>query len=1285
MKDAKTVSRYNSYPADKTRRHLFTLLAVNLGIAGLIAAFFWYHQLVQDRIFDRIVHYHSVVARTVQSSLAELHYVSDGVWREALIQERPDAFSVPGHEAAAGHKTNADHISALTRQRETIIALQQRFADPRFADSTDSALRALDSVLLIGSPADPTQGNFSAQLELIENLDLHLRELLKLHMDVQDRMSQSAPHDAFNDPAYLLVMVVLLTSFGFVIGMGVIRSATAASTARETALNALRQNEKRLSRLADGLEAAQRIARIGNWEWDAESGAEWWSDENYRIIGFQPGTVEPASETFFNTIHEEDRDRVARTISDAEKTATHYSVDFRVVFPDGGERYIREIGEPLFDTVGRLTGQRGTIQDITEQHLAETGLAEAVRRLEAAQRIARVADWEWDPDSQFLDWPPQMRVVLGLPPSDEPITNDDFIAMVHPDDREILLEMMRRAVKDEVPYAMEYRIVIPGGPIRTIMEYGEPFTPAGSGNIRLRGTIQDVTTRKNAETQLAKAVADLNQAQRLAKVGSWVWDIASDEDMWSEECYRIHGLEPGSKRLTGTDYLAYIHPDDREAVRTAHERAISTGEPLNLEFRLRSAGDSIRIVQAHGEVSYDDQGNPQRMTGTVQDVSELRVREKEIREIQERFALAFQLSPSATAISDIETGVHVDVNDKWVETLGYSRDEAIGRTAAELGVWANPEDRARAVSLLKENGRFRDFEGQYRTRGGELRDFLISAEPFPIGDRPHMLIVGHDITERKAMEAELRETADRLEKSQRVGRVGSWVWEFEKNKEWWSNEVYRMFGMEIGNHTPNGFDFLDHVHPEDRERTRAGLERSIKEGVPFAGEYRVRCVDGREIVILEQSEVECDANGKPVRLRGMAQDITERKKAELVLQETKARLEEAQKLGQMGSWTWEPEENIEWWSDEQYRIFGLVPGTELLDGFGFLKYVHPDDRGRVEKIERDAANNRTPFSIEYRIVRPDGSERTVAEQGEWIEGNASGKSQWRGIIQDITERKRIEQDLAQLNAELELRVEERTAELRAAQDELIKRERLATLGQLTATVSHELRNPLGAIRTSLYVVEKKTANEDRRLAEAIGRINRSITRCDNIIDELLDFTRMRDLQFERLSLDQCLSLLLAEQSAPDGISVHRNFNGENVYVKVDLDRLQRAVINIYDNAWQAMLAGGKAADNAHSQNNHCLSITTRLNKGRAEMMFEDTGPGISGEELDRIFEPLYSTKNFGVGLGLPIVRQIMEQHGGGVEAANRENGGARFVLWLPVETEQTNAEVPHIAAGSNLH
>ncbi len=244
---------------------------------------------------------------------------------------------------------------------------------------------------------------------------------------------------------------------------------------------------------------------------------------------------------------------------------------------------------------------------------------------------------------------------------------------------------------------------------------------------------------------------------------------------------------------------------------------------------------------------------------------------------------------------------------------------------------------------------------------------------------------------------------------------------------------------------------------------------------------------------------------------------------------------------------------------------------------------------------------------------------------------------------------------------LEELIAERTRKLQEAQGELIRKERLATLGQLTATVSHELRNPLGAIKPSLYVIKKKIPLEDERLQEAIARVERSVDRCDHIIDELLDFTRIRDLGLEPTSLDEWLGDVLDEQPMPDGLTLVRELSLSGMAVPIDPERMRRAVVNVYDNACQAML--GERLDGEGK-----LTVRTRAVNGRVEIEIADTGPGILPEDQAKIFEPLFSTKGFGVGLGLPTVKQIMEQHGGGIEVDSEPGKGARTVLWLPFAT-----------------
>lgn len=241
-------------------------------------------------------------------------------------------------------------------------------------------------------------------------------------------------------------------------------------------------------------------------------------------------------------------------------------------------------------------------------------------------------------------------------------------------------------------------------------------------------------------------------------------------------------------------------------------------------------------------------------------------------------------------------------------------------------------------------------------------------------------------------------------------------------------------------------------------------------------------------------------------------------------------------------------------------------------------------------------------------------------------------------------------------------------DLQDSHSELQRKERLATLGQLTATVSHELRNPLGAMRPSLYVIERKSDKEDERIQSAIERIDRNIDRCDHIIDELLDFTRITELEREPTLIDEWLMSVILEQTIPEGILLEKDFGLNNIELAVDTARLRRVVINAIENACHSMMD-----DNQQSVNNNAhINIKTCVSNNRLEIIIKDTGSGIAKDVIDEIFEPLFSTKSFGVGLGMPTIKQIMQQHGGGVEVESKEGKGTAVTLWLPLnESEQS--------------
>jgi signal transduction histidine kinase len=264
-------------------------------------------------------------------------------------------------------------------------------------------------------------------------------------------------------------------------------------------------------------------------------------------------------------------------------------------------------------------------------------------------------------------------------------------------------------------------------------------------------------------------------------------------------------------------------------------------------------------------------------------------------------------------------------------------------------------------------------------------------------------------------------------------------------------------------------------------------------------------------------------------------------------------------------------------------------------------------------------------------------------------------------------------EIRELNEVLERRVEERTAELRDAQQTLLRKERLATLGQLTATVSHELRNPLGVIRNTFYSLGEVVKQGGLRLDRQLGRIDRNITRCNDIITKMLDYTRTRELDESPQVFDEWLREVLDEYELPPDIVLRRELGAPGIHVMFDPGRLQQVFVNLLDNARDAITETRSGEEGGGAGDAASITIRTSAFADRLDVSIHDTGGGIPAEVLPKIFEPLFSTKGFGVGLGLPTVKQIVEQHGGAIAIDSTPGNGATVALSFPLTQMQETA------------
>ncbi|GBF26246.1 globin-coupled histidine kinase [bacterium MnTg02] len=232
--------------------------------------------------------------------------------------------------------------------------------------------------------------------------------------------------------------------------------------------------------------------------------------------------------------------------------------------------------------------------------------------------------------------------------------------------------------------------------------------------------------------------------------------------------------------------------------------------------------------------------------------------------------------------------------------------------------------------------------------------------------------------------------------------------------------------------------------------------------------------------------------------------------------------------------------------------------------------------------------------------------------------------------------------------------------LNETRNELMQSEQLATIGQVTATVSHELRNPLGTISSSASVLSRYLENSDPEVREELDRMQRNIRRCVHIIEDLLDFSRYREMVVSPVLMDELIRSLLEEQRLPAAVSLKTALNSEAT-VLVDNEKFRQVFVNVIQNANQAMMQSDDP-DSAYGE----LAVATRVVKNRFELSVSDQGAGIPLDAREKIFKPLFSTKAFGIGLGMPLVKRIVEQHNGGVDIASEWGKGTTVTIWLPL-------------------
>jgi len=610
----------------------------------------------------------------------------------------------------------------------------------------------------------------------------------------------------------------------------------------------------------------------------------------------------------------------------------------------------------------------------------------------------------------------------------------------------------------------------------------------------------------------------------------------------------------------------------------------------------------------------------------------------------------WDLIPALTWTARPDGGLE-DANGAWFDYTGLEREAArgFGYTSA-----FHPDDVEKVIKVwaeLRESRKPGGMEARMIRHDGAAHYFALRAVP-ALDDNGEVIRwygINTDIDALKRVQFELAKSQLLMDVAQRIIETGTWSWDMTTDVFTCSAECAKIMGLE---EAEINFEAInERIHPDDREMVEEAHGRALK-GEPLNVEHRFLLPDGTVKYIHARGRLILDDGLKPQAYIGTTVDVTETRLAEDKIrssladaQRAQASLAEAQKLSHVGSYQIKPSTGEVTWSEETYNIYGFDPAAPLTSG-AILERIHPSDRDRVKSVYEQGIRDRKSWDVEHRLLMPDGSVRHVHCVTR-VETGPSEEAKVFGAIIDQTERVRSEEALQR------------------AQADIVRMNRLTTMGAVTVSIAHEINQPLMAIVMNAATCRSWLDRSDPDLGEAMMAAERIIDEGRRAGDVLMNIRSMarnsRPTTMATVAIgdvvEQVLTMLRSELRARQ-IDVEVRLADDLAPVVGDKVQLQQVLLNLILNAAEATSGG--------TNDNRLIDVVGANSKaGYIVIGVEDNGEGIDPGTADRIFEPFFSTKQEGTGMGLAISRSIIEAHGGTLSARSRDGGGAVFELSIP--------------------
>ena len=1024
-----------------------------------------------------------------------------------------------------------------------------------------------------------------------------------------------------------------------------------------------KQTELALAEAKERYELAVNGSGIAIWDWNIETDELVWSDELFSMLGLAPVEAYERAPFFKERLHPEDQARVQAGLDTHMQTGATYDLRFRLRHSSGRWVPVHSRGASVRDAAGRAIRMAGSILDLTAEQNAARSATEAMAQISLAARHAGIGPIEMDLTTKTLRGDENFARLIGKPELRE-LGFKEARSIIHACDRAMVdARILQLSETGGDRFESDHRLISPDGltiwteTVAVVTRRNEQGDPT-----MLSGVIIDHTARKEVERDLARANERYDLAIGVAHMAIWDQNLISGEVYWSARMGEILGLGPQEGHEDVDAFTARIHPGDREEAGRAFRALVDHDAPYDQILRVRRADGGYATVRSRGGVVRDESGTAVRVCGSLSDISGEVI-------AGARADTALEAARLGIWDWDLASGV-MTADTRYAEILGRPWLAGQPGPSSNRVRYVHDDDRAIAEAKVSdlEAGRIDRTEFEHRAVrpdgaiiwvGG-----CVSVVESGADGKPRRIIgVFEDRTARKAAEMELAESKQRYDLAVSGALTAIWDQNLKTGALYWSARLGEMLGLGSSERTEMLDVFLERIHPDDLERARLQTDVTIETGKPLNLLMRVRHADGGYRHLRSRAGVLRDAMGRPVRLCGSANDVTEEIEAEAKARLSGHRAQLALEAAHLGVWEYDAATNKVTIDPTLVdllgapKLAGKAHPTRTIQGL-----AHPEDAPRVNAdLARLHKGEHTTVGNEHRIVRPDGVAVWVRADVGVAERAADGSIlRMIGIVQDLSGVKATE-TLLRKSAEAAGKANEAKS-------------------QFLATMSHEIRTPLNGVLGVVQLLERTELDaRQQRYVETIKASGRSLS---DVIEDVLDISRIEAGKLRLKPEPTLVADILEQAAAPSralaaekGVELTLSVSGAlSGPVHVDPRRVAQMTANLIGNAVKFTESGG-------------VRVTAmRPAHGVLRIDVDDDGPGLAEEMHEAVFERFTqadmsaSRTHQGTGLGLAIVRDLAKLAGGVAGVRSRPGKGACFWIEVPAPAAAQTVPEPHGAA-----